>query len=257
MCAFKIVADDYGISSDVNKAISDLVSKRIVTKVSVMANESIQYSRTDMGEDVETGFHINLTATTGLFGAGQNEKISPPRLVYLIFSGKLKVEQIINTIKDQHEILKIKEFNFTYLDTHHHIHIIPKVLQALVSYANERGIKSIRCISMENRYLLFYFSSLVRYGFIAQIPKMIVLYLMGSYMKRTLNKARIRYRRNLVLMPLATKGDYAGLLRRLIAKFKDTDAELVVHPGMGSGTSQADDYSAGRYIEYCSMVNRI
>jgi hypothetical protein len=79
----------------------------------------------------------------------------------------------------------------------------------------------------------------------------------GSFMKFKLNKAHIDYCKNLILMPLAQRGNYSGLLRELLARFKDKDAELVTHPGLEMKTNSPDNYSMGRYVEYCSILDHV
>jgi hypothetical protein len=76
---------------------------------------------------------------------------------------------------------------------------------------------------------------------------------MGILMKNKLDKSNINYCRNLVLMPLAIEGDYPGLLKEFVKKFKDKDAELVIHPGKLEAV-QCDNYSK-RYIEYNSIID--
>ncbi len=249
----KIVADDYGRSDEVNCAISELVNKNIVSKVSVMANESIKYLMSDIGKDIEVGLHISLTSYSKGPRMNQNKKISLLKLLYFIYARHLNINQIVDDIKNQHEVLEYRGFKISYLDTHQHIHIIPKALKSLIIFAKTKGIYSIRCITIERRYLFFYLYSLIRFGFLTQVPKMIFLYSMGTLMKLKLDKAKINYCKNLVLMPLATSGDYSGLLKEFLNRFKDVGAEIVTHPGLKAKTINTDNYSAGRYIEYCSL----
>lgn len=255
--SYKIVADDFGMSDEINYAISELVSKNIVSKVSVMANESIEYSVNDIGENIEVGLHINLTSYIKGIGINQRRKISLLKLLYFIYTRQLDINQIIDNISHQLEILKDRGFKISFLDTHQHIHIIPRVLKALIFFVKTKGVDSIRCITMERRHLFFYLYSLIRFGFFSQVPKMIFLYSMGVLMKPKLDKAQINYCKNLVLIPLAIRGNYQGLLKELLKKFKDEDAEIVTHPGLETRTIKPDSYSAGRYTEYCSLLNRV
>lgn len=250
----KIVADDYGMSGEINYAISELVTKDIISKVSVMANESIKYSVNDIEKNVEVGLHINLISYTRGAGITRDKKISPLKLIHLICTKQLDINQIIDNIKDQLKVLEDRGFKISYLDTHQHTYTIPKVLRSLIIYAKTKRINSIRCITMENKYLFFYFYSLIRFGFLAQVPKMIFLYFMGKLMKLKLDKAKINYCKNLVLMPLAKRGDYPGLLKEFLGRFKGENAEIVTHPGLVSEMTYPDNYS-GRYIEYCSLLN--
>ncbi len=255
----KFVADDYGMSCDINRAISELARKRIVSKVSVMANEAVNFSADEVNGDAEFGLHFDLTTNITDNGMKQHKNITPVRLFYLNYAGLLNTEEIINNIKHQHAVLKSKKFKIAYIDTHQHIHIVPKVLESLIAYAKMAGIHSIRCITMEGRHILFYFYSLAQFGFLMQIPKMIFLYAMGYFMRKRLNSAKIRYCKNLILMPLATTGNYEGLLKKFMEKFSNgnIDVEIVSHPGFETTANQFDSYTSGRFVEYKSLIKQV
>ncbi|MBI5056280.1 MAG: ChbG/HpnK family deacetylase [Nitrospirae bacterium] len=244
------------MAKDINSAISELTKKKIVSKVSVMAYETTEIISNDFDKNVEIGLHINLTANTTLIGMDQSNNLTLPKLLYLIYTRQLTKNKIIDNIKHQHNVIKSKGFQITYMDTHQHIHIIPKVMNSLIHYAQTAGIFSIRCITLEKKNMFFYIFSLIRYGFLLQVPKMMILYFMGYFMKRKLDNAKIRYSKNLVLMPLATGGNYEDLLKEFINRFrdKDFDTEIVSHPGLGT-ENRIDSYIAGRLDEYRSLLN--
>lgn len=249
------MADDYGMCPEVNQAISELSKKNILSKVSVMANESIRYS-SDISNRVETGLHINLVHETGCGGMNQSsKKASLLKLLYLIYTGRMNSGSILDSIDRQYNILTSKGFKVSHLDTHQHVHVVPKILKAIVTFAKKKDVFSIRCITMEGKYLIFYFYSLMRFGFFAQVPKMILLYAMGKVMKLKLDNAHINYCKNLILMPLAGKGNYTGLLQKILEKFYDKDVEIVVHPGLETMTGNGDGYR-GRHIEYFSLLKQ-
>ncbi len=251
---FRITADDLGMTEEINSAISELAERQIVSKVSVMAEGNLDLSLEDLGAHVEAGLHFNLTLPLK-YSSGQGIELSPLKLLFHIVTGRLSKEQIMGYVEGQFEALVSKGFKFSYLDTHQHIHIIPFVLTALITFAKDKGIGSIRCITMEPGQMLFYLSSFIRHGFFKQVPKMLLLYALGGIMKTRLDREGIEYSRNLVLMPLAVGGDYPGLLKCLIERFRDSDVEIVTHPGMKPETIGPDGYGEGRYIEYSSLLN--
>ena len=253
--SYKIVADDYGMNVEINQAISQLAKKNIISKVSVMANASVRYYVNDLGCNVKTGMHLNLLSNPESAGITCNKKnTSLLKMVYLIYTNQLSICQILDSINQQYNIIKSRGFEISYIDTHQHVHIVPKILKSVITFAKTKGIDSIRCITMERRYFIYYVYSLMRFGFIAQIPKMILLYAMGTLMKLKFDKLQINYCKNLILMPLAGRGDYEGLLKELLNKFKDSKAEVVVHPGIATGKVSCDKYY-GRYIEYNSLLH--
>ena len=243
----KIAADDYGMSIEINTAILELINSNVISKVSVMANDAMEYS-IDPDKKIETGLHVNLTLCSDRRG----EAISPLNFFYLCFTNEMTTGKIIESIARQYKALQSKKFRISHLDTHHHVHIIPKVLNALIIFAKKNAINSIRCFTMDKKFFFLYLYCLIRFGFIAQVPKMIFLYLVGTIMKSEFDKCKIRYSKNLVIMPLAQKGDYAALLNELLRRFKDIDAEFVTHPGLIHAIRE-DKYTAGRKIEYDAL----
>jgi predicted glycoside hydrolase/deacetylase ChbG (UPF0249 family) len=249
----KITADDYGMSAEINLAISDLVKQNIVSRVSVMANESLIYSADDIVKGAEVGLHLNFISYTQGVGINWESGMSLLKLVSLIYRKKIRTDQITASIEYQFALLEKRGFNARYMDTHMHTHILPILLDLIIDAAKSKNINSIRCISMERRHLFFYFRSLLKFGFWAQAPKMILLYSIGMFMRSKLNKAGFNYCKNLILMPLAGEGDYPNLLREILHRFADEEAEIVTHPGLKT-EKQYDYYSDGRIVEYDSLL---
>lgn len=253
-----ITADDYGMSEKVNRAIAELVDKNIIKRVGLMVNNEVEYSSDEL-RGAETGLHLNFTCNIDLSCRGSHEKTSPLKLLCGFYMGRFDRESILKAMESQFGFFQSRGIAISYIDTHQHVHIIPKMLEAVIHFAKSKGISSIRCLTMDKKYILFYLSSLIRFGFILQVPKLAFLYLFGMVMKQQLDKSEIHYSRNLVLMPLARGGNYSVLLKTLINKFKETDAEFVTHPGLKiSGKndhSDVDRYVEGRDVEYTSLLS--
>lgn len=250
-----IVADDYGIAEGVNSAISELVKRNIVSKVGIMVNDRIDYPANDiMNNNIVTGLHLNLTSYERGKGINPDKEIPASKFFYHLYVNKKDNNKIIDDIDYQFEFLRAKGFEISYMDTHLHIHTIPKLLRLIVNYAKAKGINSIRCITLQRRYLFFYLNSLIRFGFLAQLPKMFFLYSIGERMKSILDISQVEYSKNLVLMPLARGGDYPGLLRAVFQRLKDIDAEIVTHPGFETEIKY-DRYTTGRYVEFSALIN--
>jgi predicted glycoside hydrolase/deacetylase ChbG (UPF0249 family) len=250
----KFIADDYGITNEINQAILELCRRKIISKVSVMPGHCLIGLDKQQAEKVLTGLHVNLTTNAGYEAQDNNKTSSPVGLFYRCYIKRdVNVDLFIEIIRQQVELVESKGIRISYLDTHKHVHIIPKVLMALIIVAKEKRINFVRCITMRKRYFPFYFYALIRYGFIRQVPKMFILYFWGSIMKRILDKHHIEYSKNLVLMPLAMRGDYSSLMKDLYHKLIDEDAEIVTHPGLTKDIG-FDDYIAGRIIEFETLI---
>lgn len=244
-CEF--AADDYGISGEINEGILDLSRRRVISKISVMPGAYAISLDNQTPDNVQTGLHVTLTLPVA---GNDNKDTSPTRLFYRCYiKRELNIENLIDTVLRQAAFVESRGIRISYLDTHQHVHVMPKLLTALIIVAKRKGIKIIRCITIQKRHLPFYFYSLIRYGFIMQVPKYFILYAMGFLMKRSLDKQQMQYPENLILMPMALHGDYAGLLKSFYRRFKDKNAEIITHPGFMQDAG-FDEYVEGRKIEY-------
>jgi len=240
----KIIADDYGMAPEIDQAILNLAKTNKVHKVSIMANQA--YTPAPLPANIETGLHIDLTTSRSLAHPGQT--ISPRHLLLKPPSESYLVEQITAQL----DLLESHQFKIQYLDTHQHVHIVPRILQALIHIANTHQILNIRCLTMQSRHFSFYCKSLIQFGFASQLKKMLPLYAVGRIMARKLKRADIAYCANLVIMPLAGNGKYLDLLKSLRDYFSNKDAEFVTHPSFKIDLAD-ESYTNGREIEYQAL----
>lgn len=253
---FFITADDFGLSEEVNHAIAELIDRNIIRRLGLMVNQDVEFT-SDKLRAVETGLHMNFTCKIDHFCQDSQEKRSPLKLLFDFYMGRLDRESILKSMECQFNFFESRGITLSYIDTHQHVHIIPGILDALIQFAKSKGVASIRCLTMDKKYMLSYLYSLVRYGFLLQVPKLVFLYFAGIFMKYRFDRSGIQYSRNLVLMPLACRGNYPGLLKTLVNKFRDTEAEFVTHPGLKrylNDHDEVDTYDA-RYIEYMALLN--
>jgi len=242
----KIIADDYGLAPEIDRAIGELAEQKKLHKISVMANPA--YTPPPLPKFIEVGLHIDLT--TPRSPAHSGTQISPKRLL-------LKPpprDILIQHMTAQLDLLQSRQFEIQYLDTHQHVHVLPQILKALIHVAQARQIPRIRCLTMQ--HIPFYCKSLIQHGFIKQVGKMISLYIAGQIMAHKLNRANIAYCPNLILMPLARGGDYKRLLETFMRHFQNDDAELVMHPGFKTDLPD-EPYHEGREIEYQALKNHV
>ncbi|MDP6039674.1 MAG: ChbG/HpnK family deacetylase [Candidatus Latescibacteria bacterium] len=242
----KIIADDYGLAPDIDRAIGTLSEQNKLHKTSVMANPT--YTPPPLPKSIEIGLHIDLTTPRSLAHSGS--RISPKHL--LLKPPPLNI--LIQHITAQLDLLQSRQFEIQYLDTHQHVHVVPRIFKALIHIAQNRQIPKIRCLTMQPRHLLFYCKSLIQHGFAKQLKKMLPLYTVGRIMAHKLNRANIAYSPNLILMPLAQGGNYKDLLATLINHFQNCDAEFVTHPGLKTDLPD-EPYLDGREIEYHALAD--
>ncbi|MCH8012621.1 MAG: ChbG/HpnK family deacetylase [Candidatus Marinimicrobia bacterium] len=148
-------ADDFGRSSDANKAILKSISEGIVKSVTVMVNTSHAYEICNIKKllpNPSIGLHVNLT---------EGKPISHPDVVpslvnyngeFLGFkgfirnlvSGRIKRADLRIEIETQMDRLFDIIGTVDHIDSHKHIHIYPSVLKSMLSAGKKRGISRIR-----------------------------------------------------------------------------------------------------------------
>jgi len=250
-----ITSDDYGISPEINSAIIQLIIKNKLTKVSVMYGDFVIPDTRINISNVLTGLHIDFIYRSIYSANKKIVSISPFKLfLNCYFSRNFDKLKYYQHIKIQADFIKSKGFKINYIDTHLHVHILPKILDILISFAKQNSIEDIRCITMRFKYFPKYIYLLIKNGFTSQVFKIILLYFFGFFMKKKLVKNNISFSKNLVLMPFAGKGNFNELLYQLLNLFNDDFVEFVTHPGEIQ-QKPFDEYNEGRNIEYNSLTN--
>ena len=204
--------------------------------------------------NILTGLHIDFVYRS-IYST--NEKIvpiTPLKLFYNCYlTGNFDKLRYFQHITNQANFITRKGFNINYLDTHLHVHILPKILDLLISYAKQNNINNIRCITMKFKYFPNYIYLLIKNGYFSQVFKIFLIYFFGFFMKKKLQKNKINFTKNLVLMPLARNGNYNEILYQLLNLFNEDVVEIVTHPGKIQQIP-FDKYNQGRNIEYNSLI---
>jgi len=228
-----ITADDWGISPGVNRGILDLARRGVVRRVSMLADAP--YLRESLDElrklDVETGLHFNLTHGKP-FG-------SPARFLWRWMTARRASlaalrEAVRSELRAQLDRLDAAGVRVSYLDGHHHIHIVPGLLASVADVLSERGIRDVRL--PYDRSLWF--------------SRLAPVNLLSMALRRTLDARGFRYRRS--FYPLKRDFlDFARLRARI-----EPDTEVIVHPSNEDDFAKYavdDPHSADRVIEYRAL----
>jgi len=149
-------ADDLGMSRDVNEATFDLMSKRIVTSATIMANGPLVLSAIEGSKRFPAcsfGVHLNLTEFRPLSRSeGLKELLGEDGE----FSGVLeqapgsikKTRKLLSAMADEwcHQIdfLQKAGVKVSHLDSHQHVHTIPFVFPVLKYIQAKYGIRRVR-----------------------------------------------------------------------------------------------------------------
>jgi chitin disaccharide deacetylase len=151
-----INADDFGLTTGVNSAISECAERGVLRSATIMANgpafdDAVRTAKNTA--DLGVGIHFVLTGLkplsspetlpelagrTGIFPS------SPWELLKTVFTKKRVREEIKKELLVQTEKVFDSGITPTHFDTHKHVHIIPAVLDVLLEIANRFSVNWIR-----------------------------------------------------------------------------------------------------------------
>ena len=150
-------ADDFGLTSGVNRAIDELHRSGVVTSASLMAragatDEAIELAR--FTPTLGVGCHIVLVDGEPVLPPDQIPTIVDSRTGCLpsslstflarLFAGRIRAEEIEAEAGAQIDFLQQRGVRLTHIDTHKHTHVFPAVLRPVLRAARRRGIRAIR-----------------------------------------------------------------------------------------------------------------
>jgi hopanoid biosynthesis associated protein HpnK len=150
-------ADDFGLTSGVNRAILELHAAGVLTSTSLMARaqateEAIEIARATPTLDV--GCHIVLADGDPMLAPDQIPTLVDQRTGLLpaalssflsrLFTGRLSAPEIEAETRAQIEFLQAKGVRITHIDTHKHTHMFPPILRSVLRAARVCGIRAVR-----------------------------------------------------------------------------------------------------------------
>ena len=152
-----INADDFGLTSGINRAVTELHSSGVLTSTTLMARAGA------------TSEAIGLALATPSLGVGchvvlaDGEPVLPPdeistlvdrktgcfpfKLTHLLarlFSGRIDAEEIEAEAAAQIGLLQSRGLRLTHIDTHKHTHMFPAILRPVLRAARAAGIRAVR-----------------------------------------------------------------------------------------------------------------
>jgi hopanoid biosynthesis associated protein HpnK len=154
-----INADDFGLTSGVNRAIAEAHRAGVVTSATLMANsqafaEAVDITRSN--PELGVGCHVVLvdgepvsspeTIPTLLSrnGAPQHFRDSLVSFAWSAQRGRVREGEIADEIAAQIGKIQAERLNITHVDSHKHTHIFPAIFKPLLRVARDRGIHAVR-----------------------------------------------------------------------------------------------------------------
>jgi predicted glycoside hydrolase/deacetylase ChbG (UPF0249 family) len=226
-------ADDWGLTPEVNQGILELARQGVIRRVSIMAKTAhIDHGLKELLEvpGIQLGLHFDLT-----YGIS-----SPTQVLFQWlnpFSDRERLRSHARTeFEEQLAYLKTKNIPISYIDGHHHIHLVPGILDAISEPLRNTEIRSSRCPYDPSLWL-------------TSKSALNVLSLLASRKLKQLG---------LTSLPcFYPQNDHfldPGRLRA--ALIRHPDFEIIVHPARSNdlaSLSIPDPYQEGRVLEYRAL----
>ena len=227
-------ADDLGMTPGTNKAIFEGFDHGIVTHSSIMSNCDYFREAVDglkVRKDLNIGIHFNLTYGKALnYNRIYNDNHGVFNLGYMaILVKSIFQKDFITEIKKEFELQILRVLNsgitITHIDSHRHIHLIPKIYNIVVDLSVKYNIKRIRLI---NENLLDSFLMSRKYNFILN-GGLVKFILLKTFSKINSKKANLY--ENFKFYSIL----YTGVIQKDIfenLKSSGYNYEVMVHPGI-------------------------
>lgn len=230
-----ITADDWGMSPGVNRGILALARLGIVRRVSAMADS--RYLRDSLPEllslpGIQIGLHFDLTSKGRSPGSVLLEWL-------LVFSGSKRGilrRKARDEFSRQLGLLRRAGVAPAYLDGHHHIHLVPGILDSIADLAREAGIRQVRLPEDPRLWLSTKFPLLL----LCQAAR-------GAIARGGFSSLRCFY-------PSSIHFRDPGLLAWSLSS--RPGQEVIVHPAAVDDIAElgiADSYTSGRVLEYRAL----
>lgn len=152
-------ADDFGLTSGVNRAIIESNRLGIVTSATLMANAKATESAIDLARaqpDLKTGCHVvlidgvplaaNLSSLTENSPPenSQHFRTSLKQFALAAIRKQIAAEEIQREVEAQIRKIQSSGITVTHVDSHKHTHMFPHILRPLLRAAKACGIRAIR-----------------------------------------------------------------------------------------------------------------
>jgi hopanoid biosynthesis associated protein HpnK len=152
-----INADDFGLTSGVNRGIIELHAAGLVTSTSLMARSGAADEAIDLALHTPTlgvGCHVVLVDGEPVLPPEQIPTLIDSRtghfptslstFLHRLFRGRIRTAEIEAEISAQIAFLQARGIKLTHVDTHKHTHMFREVLRPLLRVAHLAGIRALR-----------------------------------------------------------------------------------------------------------------
>jgi hopanoid biosynthesis associated protein HpnK len=153
-----INADDFGLTSGVNRAIVEAHSRGVVTSSTLMANGPAFAEAARLASTIpklSVGCHVTLIDGEPVLGAERLSSLttrdSAPRFrdglktfAARAIAGRIDADEVTAEAAAQMRKMQSAGIVISHFDTHKHTHLFPKILRPLLRAAASCGVRALR-----------------------------------------------------------------------------------------------------------------
>lgn len=244
-------ADDFGLSPGVNRGIIEAHEAGSVTSTSLLANApppgfADAIARAHRAPRLGVGLHANFTVGAPVAPRTAVESLWDPRTGAFYPLSRLVRRALARQIEPRHVALECaaqlaalqsEGIAVTHIDSHRHVHILPRIWRAVVTVARQEGVRAVR-VPREP-------------GVTIKQLCLGAAWIAAAWSDRADDVRLVRQFRGLSLM---NAPDYERALLQLLDDLPSGATELMVHPGYADVDLAAwDDYAGPRERELAAL----
>jgi len=233
-----INADDFGLTSGVNRAIVELHQARVLTSTTLMARAGATSEAIRMALETPSlgvGCHVVLVDGQPVLPPGDIPSLVdrqtgcfPPSLTTFLrrlFTGRIRAAEIEAEAAAQIALLQAAGLRLTHIDTHKHTHMFPPVLDPLLRAARKAGIRAVR-----NPFEPEWAVRATPRASLVRTAEVFALRRFGPFFRRMIARAGVATTDGTVAVAATGTFD-ADTVRALLGELPEGTWELVTHPG--------------------------
>lgn len=249
-----ITADDFGLTTEINRGIMEAFEAGALRSVSIMVGtpgfeDAAAHARRS-APHLGVGLHLTLTLGRPLTVArsltdARGRFLSPGQLAARALAGSVRGIDVQNEVLAQLARARAAGLRITHLDGHHHAHALPGIRRAVWRAARRAGIPVVR------RPVESFVHAPCRFR---RLPARLALRLLARGAPR--NEAPVAVGGFAGHSLLGAPDFQAGLLR-FLEQLPAGVTELMVHPGYVGGPLPGNDpYRDQREVELRALTSQ-
>lgn len=261
---FILNADDFGMSKYHNKAVLEGYNSGFLTSASLCANgvafNAAVYDIIPECENLGIGAHLNIiegeSITNPSLLTNKKGEFNKGFLQLLLLSyNKEFLQQVEDEFRAQIEKILVHT-QIHHLDSHVHVHAIPKIFEIVCKLAQEYGIKQVRT-QREKFYLIPSLVKHLKFSYPINLVKVLILYLFSQQNMKTVKDY------NLITNDYIVGVGYTGMMDADAIEYglkchkNDAVVEALIHPCFYKKMRKNNHFTEFQITQNKDLLNKI